>query len=660
MKIVFLLTLLVDISCLRFASQPSNARYMTDNPYNAATILKGFYKGKTLVVETTKPKFKGGKIRGGCGTNEDKQQGTIANAAECLQFALAAGYSVINNNQVVNFGTDNPDLSWGCQTYDKGAYQNNDKGTLIHFNRRGKEGGRYGDRGDDNKFEGAPDDENGWRPVCITKAWYWDTMMKDGKFVGDDDEKNPGKGKNYAKGAQQRAQLHILNHRDLFAQISPYSTTFQRLFFFDRTDGADPAQQLGKKTDRNSLISDRQNRHVLEFPSLKPGSHIEEKKCYYFRWFKGPLTTLGDEENFFWGGPNNKGLIQGGMQFEWTCKNKKKKTGCTAAISLYYPKAAKSADPGGANLFTYGMNAGQSEDSSLNKYTGDQVPTPDVDSKWRALSRTELPHDANICGRAFVTFELPGDQMTKLNDNSLNPQICIQQGKWVPSATSCSKPEPVANLGSFIHSPDSNKLQFLFPGSTDSDPILKGDPHVVNMAGEKFDIEALGKVVLLNLTSTEHSEVVLNLSASIERIGQQCRQTFVRNMSIGGAWMSNGELHLKANSEETLGKALEVCERGLCSSAQLYTGSFRDGFDPQSRSMTIKVRQLALVVTVAQHWGWNYLNLNVHNLTGIKNVAFGGLLGFDDHTAASKSPSDCSAEFLTEQTSSMLLSSLTA
>merc|ERR1719392_477468 len=61
------------------------------------------------------------------------------------------------------------------------------------------------------------------------------------------------------------------------------------------------------------------------------------------------------------------------------------------------------------------------------------------------------------------------------------------------------------------------------------------DPHVVNMAGEKFDILATGAFSLLSLTRATEEDLMIN--GTIARFGAKCGESFITHLENTGGWI---------------------------------------------------------------------------------------------------------------------------
>jgi hypothetical protein len=141
-----------------------------------------------------------------------------------------------------------------------------------------------------------------------------------------------------------------------------------------------------------------------------------------------------------------------------------------------------------------------------------------------------------------------------------------------------------------------------------------GDPHMVNMRGQRFDIMQAGAHVLLRIPRGAVAETsLLAAEAYAERSGPACSELYFKSLNLTGRW------------------ADELRSGGFQFFAGAPSAHRRAGW-LHIRSVDVKVR-----------WGRTgdgveYLNLFFRHL-GSVGFPVGGLLGEDDHSqAATESP----------------------
>jgi hypothetical protein len=142
-----------------------------------------------------------------------------------------------------------------------------------------------------------------------------------------------------------------------------------------------------------------------------------------------------------------------------------------------------------------------------------------------------------------------------------------------------------------------------------------GDPHLVNVHGERFDIFQEGTHVLLLIPKGAVETAFLNVMAEAWRSGSACSDLYFKTMNVTGKWVE------------------EIHEGGLQYFASRPSS---DTSNPwmHFRSVDLKVR-----------WGHTgdgikYLNLFVRHL-GKAGYPVGGLLGEDDHRAIATRTEGC-------------------
>lgn len=185
------------------------------------------------------------------------------------------------------------------------------------------------------------------------------------------------------------------------------------------------------------------------------------------------------------------------------------------------------------------------------------------------------------------------------------------------------------------------------------------DPKATNIAGQKFEILALGSFSFLSITEKYSSFSVLSLSASIERAGEICGATYIRNLTLSGSWLKDiGDLRVRAAQGRKKEDALELYldnEWSLASDRK--TSNILKHLS--RKEVTITIRDLSLHIQIdahrirtkegrKTHKMANFLNLDVEGLHSIERQGFevGGLLGNDDHTLAMQSPTECTKKEL--------------
>jgi len=143
-----------------------------------------------------------------------------------------------------------------------------------------------------------------------------------------------------------------------------------------------------------------------------------------------------------------------------------------------------------------------------------------------------------------------------------------------------------------------------------------GDPHLVNLRGERFDIYEPGSFVLVQLPrGAEPASTLLLVEAGAAVVGGPC-SVFFQTVTISGAW---------TNQTEPL----------------LFTADPHS--KPSSTFHSVQWMQFGLVGVKVIHWRKevDFLDIYVKNV-GQTGHTVGGLLGSDDHKELAPMPRECS------------------
>lgn len=181
-------------------------------------------------------------------------------------------------------------------------------------------------------------------------------------------------------------------------------------------------------------------------------------------------------------------------------------------------------------------------------------------------------------------------------------------------------------------------------------PKAFNDPKVVNMAGEKFEILQSGTFTMLQVV--QGAEQKLQILATIDRAGSRCGATYIQNVSLHGAWVSDlgvPAFHVRAEAAVPKKMALQVSvnnEQTWLSSSQ-WKGAQNVSF---GEDLKLMLRSTVVEVSVDSHRivegqrktrrFANFLNLNVKGVHQISG-SVGGLLGSDNHEDVTQLPKDC-------------------
>jgi hypothetical protein len=139
----------------------------------------------------------------------------------------------------------------------------------------------------------------------------------------------------------------------------------------------------------------------------------------------------------------------------------------------------------------------------------------------------------------------------------------------------------------------------------------KGDPHLVNVHGQKFDLYQPGVHPLIRIPRSGRQRTALLVQARASRLGADCADLYFTEINATGTWVRGTGL----------------------------TWAAADAVP--SRAKWHKFHQVGVkVVQGHTALGTRYLNVLVRGLNHAK-IDIGGLLGEDDHTAASTPNANC-------------------
>jgi len=184
-----------------------------------------------------------------------------------------------------------------------------------------------------------------------------------------------------------------------------------------------------------------------------------------------------------------------------------------------------------------------------------------------------------------------------------------------------------------------------------------GDPRVVNLKGEEFDIVKLGTFSFLSLTSKNDNEVrdrpiLLAVDATVapEDLKWGCHHsTFIRNLSLTGEWVTQASdgmvksigVRAVTSKEKSLTDSLEYKLNGKWEVASKMNNSgYEFNFITKASvdKVDLMIHNLKFGISLHRDDFQNrpsfYLNLNIAGLNDVEsneNVFVGGILGHGDH-----------------------------
>jgi len=210
----------------------------------------------------------------------------------------------------------------------------------------------------------------------------------------------------------------------------------------------------------------------------------------------------------------------------------------------------------------------------------------------------------------------------------------------------------------------------------------KGDPHLRNINGNKFNVVRQGDAPLLKITSDSDGAAQLKIMGRITGASRCAKETMITALNISGSWLEKTIVVSVGDKTETLRVSVDDQnvwsagpnapeykdrmdfnaarakdkykrnfvynhEAGKFSVEELDTSKTAKsdpGIEIQmsyDRDVSIKITRPMRLATTIPH-----LNLDVQGLKVIsRSFKVGGLLGMDDHSSWTKRPSECKAQF---------------
>jgi len=171
----------------------------------------------------------------------------------------------------------------------------------------------------------------------------------------------------------------------------------------------------------------------------------------------------------------------------------------------------------------------------------------------------------------------------------------------------------------------------------------KGDPHVSNMKGEKFDILKSGTRVMVEYPRESSSDPSLLVTAQIVRADAKwCENTFIESVHAHGSMLgstvsftmgklrSPGPFNVKIDQKSM--SLSEVVKHEVPLPAH---GSYLSG---DAAQMTLLSQGVSIRVELIKHSHFQFFNLDVGGLSSLPGEV-GGLLGMADHSG--EAHNDC-------------------
>jgi len=157
-----------------------------------------------------------------------------------------------------------------------------------------------------------------------------------------------------------------------------------------------------------------------------------------------------------------------------------------------------------------------------------------------------------------------------------------------------------------------------------------GDPHMVNMFGEKFDVLKRGMHVLIQIPQgADPQHTLLRVEANVTG-GKLCNYTFIKNLNITGQWTKEHRPGWPVARPD--GFQYAALSHGQRAPQEQYDGKL------VTHKSHLNFGEVKLMIAYGKmvDSGLTYLNFRVKNLHNVTEPV-GGLLGLDDYKDVSSS-----------------------
>lgn len=187
---------------------------------------------------------------------------------------------------------------------------------------------------------------------------------------------------------------------------------------------------------------------------------------------------------------------------------------------------------------------------------------------------------------------------------------------------------------------------------------VQGDPHVTNMAGDKFNIAKTGSQVALQIPRDESRNLLLKVQMNIIQQGSNaCDKLFANKIELQGSLLGPETQMVKFIAD----RDFSVLVNGIAETFQqkkqwvfLENAHVEDwvsskpvstkmtaslGFSGR-RKYTVKFGGAILQVEEVTHKRFHFLNMQLAGLSHMKQ-SIGGFLGLEEHDSITKRPEEC-------------------
>merc|ERR1719379_697062 len=188
----------------------------------------------------------------------------------------------------------------------------------------------------------------------------------------------------------------------------------------------------------------------------------------------------------------------------------------------------------------------------------------------------------------------------------------------------------------------------------------KGDPMMKNIAGERFDLRAVGAFHLLNLIDLSNI-TLFDIEAYINKAGESSGKhakfskcaTYITHLSIAGKWLNET---IKVHPSQKQGILEVFANESWSDGSKFGQKTFLLGggeLNFWKNKAILKVQKVKVTISLGLHHPvisgkrtadfFPFLDLAVTGLKNFNNssIYVGGLLGHDDHSFSTIPPHDC-------------------